>query len=117
MMLTIAQLRAKRAQYKSLYPVIAIRTQDEPYVAGVVAHKSNKWINGRETDAKLSGLSATNLRTRSAKAIKMHSSEHDTRSGYYYGKYQAIIGGTCYRYGEDAGEVIILDPVVIEILS
>ena len=39
------------------------------------------------------------------------------RHGYYYGDYVAVIAGNAWDYGEDAGEIVIHDPIVIEILA
>lgn len=35
----------------------------------------------------------------------------------YYGDRAAIVAGNSYEYGEDDGEIIIADPVVIEIIA
>lgn len=39
------------------------------------------------------------------------------RHGYYYGDHVAVIAGNSWDYGEDAGEIVIHDPIVIEILA
>lgn len=49
----------------------------------------------------------------SAPEISMHGSDHD--HAYYFGENVAIICGDSYEYGEDAGEVVISDPVCVYI--
>ena len=35
----------------------------------------------------------------------------------YFGAYVAVVAGNEYEYGEDAGEIIIRDPVVVAVIS
>lgn len=112
--LTIAEIREAAKKYEGEYEVIAIRTQEvDPFEIGEMNHKSQVWEDGEETDENLDGVCATDI---GSFGVKMHSNEYDHRSGFYFGEYQAIIGGNHYKLGEDDGEVIISDPVVLEII-
>ena len=110
----IKEIREIAEQYKNEYEAVAVRTQEEEFKLGTIGHLSKIWDNGEETEIELNGISATDIES---EAVKMHSEEHDLRSGYYYGDHLAIIVGNNYTMGEDDGEVIITDAEVIEILK
>lgn len=95
------------------FEFIGIRTQDEPFELGGIDHLSHVWEDGDDTGEELNGISATNV---NSPCIKMHSDEADWRTGKYLGKHCAIIAGNHAERGEDAGEIIIVDAVVVEIL-
>lgn len=111
--LSINELRQLAQKYDA-YEVVAIRTQETPFTLGEMTHQSKVWIDGNETDDNVGGVCATDI---DSYGLKMHSSESDTYSGFYFGDHQAIIAGYRYQLGVDDGEVIIYDPVVVEILS
>ena len=112
--LSVIEIKEIAKKYKGKYEVIAIRTQDiAPFELGEMDHESKVWEDGEESDEGIGGLCATSI---DSSGIKMHSSEYDHWSGFYFGDYQAIIGGNHYELGEDDGEVIIQDPVVLEII-
>lgn len=50
-------------------------------------------------------------------AMRWDSINEAQRHGYYYGDYVAVIAGNSWDYGEDSGEIVIHDPIVIEILA
>ena len=35
----------------------------------------------------------------------------------YFGDYVAVVAGNSYTYGEDPGEIVIADAVVVEVLA
>ena len=86
------------------YEAVGVRVQDVPFAPGPMAHRSHVWDNGDDTGEELPGVSA--MRWDAAQ-----------RHGYYYGDYVAVIAGNAWDYGEDAGEIVIHDPIVIEILA
>ena len=112
--LTVDEIRAIAEKYMDDYEVIAIRTQNVPFELGEMTHESKVWDDGDETEESLNGICATNIKN---SAVDMHSSDHTTYRGYYDGEYQAIIAGNYYSYGEDNGEIIISDPIVVEIIA
>lgn len=112
--MTISEIKVAAEKFIGEYAVVAIRTQEVAFDLGEISHNSKVWDNGDETDEELDGISATNINSR---MVKMHSSEYDSHSGYYYGKHMAIIIGNRYEMGEDDGEVIIQDATVVEILK
>jgi hypothetical protein len=46
----------------------------------------------------------------------MHT-DSDPRYGFYFGDHKAIIAGNFAECGEDPGEIVISDPVVVEIIA
>lgn len=89
------------------YEAVGARVQDVPFALGPMAHRSHVWYNGDDTGEELPGVSA--MRWDSVDAAQRH--------GYYYGDYVAVIAGNAWDYGEDAVEIVIHDPIVIEILA
>lgn len=87
------------------YEKIAIRVQDVPFSMGPIDHCSHVWVDGEETEDTLDGVCGQDVNT------------IDRYNNVYYGEHVAIIAGNDYTYGEDAGEVIISDAVVIAILA
>lgn len=110
------------APYLGKYKYIGIRTQEEPFELGDMQHQSVVWRNGDETNQKLGGISATNIKS---EAVAAHSDiKGDYRkmrnyrnSGYYYGNNVAIIVGNEAKRGEDYGEIVIKDPKVVRIVK
>lgn len=110
------------APYIGKYKYVAIRTQEESFQLGDIEHKSSVWRNGEETNRKLTGISATNIKSN---AIAMHSDAKKERSmqkkykinGYYYGDNVAIIVGNNAKRGADAGEIVINDAKVVKIIK
>ena len=88
------------------YEVYGIRTQEMPFELGEIDHCSHVWENGEETDEEMDGICCTRR-----EYAKLHA------DGYYFGEHIAIIAGTRYTDGEDDGEIIIRDPVVVRILA
>lgn len=86
------------------YEYIGIRVQEVPFEIGVLDHISHVWDNGEDTGEELDGVSVLS-------ANYAHLAEQ------YYGKYLAIVAGNCAVYGEDLGELVISDAVVLEVLA
>lgn len=87
------------------YEKIGIRVQEVPFELGEMDHRSHVWVDGDETDELLPGVSAQDIKT-----IDKYRNE-------YFGGYVAVVAGNEYEYGEDAGEIIIRDPVVVAVLA
>lgn len=108
------------APYLGKYKYIGIRTQEEPFELGHMQHQSVIWRNGDETNQKLGGISATNIKS---EAVAAHSDikkdylkmRNYRNSGYYYGNNVAIIVGNEAKRGSDYGEIIIKNPKVVRI--
>ena len=111
--MTVKELKDLADKYSADYGYIGVRTQEEPFELGEVEHRSSVWVDGDETDGKLNGVSATNV---NSDALEMHT-DGDPRYGFYFGDHKAIIAGNFAEYGEDPGEIIISDPVVVEIIA
>lgn len=112
--MTVQNILEAAQKYTNDYEIIGIRTQEEPFELGRINHTSHIWDNGDDTGDTLDGISATII---NSQAIIMHSDEHTYFSGFYFGNHKAIIGGNRFEYGEDDGELIIKDPVVVGILA
>ena len=89
------------------YEAVGVRVQDVPFAPGPMAHRSHVWDNGDDTGEELPGVSA----------MRWDSIDAAQRHGHYYGDYVAGIAGNSWDYGEDAEEIVIHDPIVIEILA
>lgn len=89
------------------YEAVGVRVQDVPFAPGPMAHRSHVWDNGDDTGEELPGVSA----------MRWDSIDAAQRNGYYYGDHVAVIASNSWDYGEDAGEIVIHDPIVIEILA
>lgn len=87
------------------YEVIGIRVQEVPFALGEMTHVSKVWVDGDETDEDLDGVCAQAVNT---------LEKYDNQ---YFGDHIAIVAGNEYSYGEDPGEIIIRDPVVVAILA
>ncbi|GHU42113.1 hypothetical protein FACS1894111_05490 [Clostridia bacterium] len=96
------------------YEYVGVRTQEEPFEIGEIEHLSKVWIDGEETEELLDGISVTDFES---EMVIMHGVDHTTRSGYYYGEHIAIVCGNFATYGQDEGEIIINNAVVMEVIS
>lgn len=105
---------ARRVYSEDLYDVVAVRSQDVPFQLGRMSHASNVWVDGEDTGEELPGLCATYADQPGA---RMHASDYSVYQGYYPGEHVAIVCGYRDECGRDEDEVIIYDPVVVEILS
>lgn len=84
---------------------IGIRVQDDyTFELGMLNHVSHIWDDGDDTGEELPGVCV----------IRADRAE---LANTYYGDHIAIIGGNHIEYGEDDGELIVSDPVVIEVLA
>ena len=86
------------------YEVIGIRIQEEPFQPGELEHRSHVWVDEEDTGEELNGVS-----------VVRYDSIGQAQS--YFGDHAAIIVGNRYTYGEDPGEIVIEDPIVVEVLA
>ncbi len=101
----INEIKAKNFDYGFDY--IGIRVQEEPAIEGILNHQSVQWTNGEETDEKLNGVCAINVNDDVNHLINYQG---------YHGDWLLLLGSNNIEYGEDDGEIIMIDPYVIEIL-
>lgn len=87
------------------YEKVGLRVQEVPFELGKMAHVSRVWVDGDETDEELDGVCAQDVST---------LGQYDNQ---YFGSHVAIVAGNEYSYGEDPGEIIISDPVVVAIFA
>jgi len=86
------------------YEWVGIRVQEQPFELGGLNHRSSVWVDGDETGELLDGLCAIDYR-------HLHNAQS------YYGDHMAIIAGNRATWGDDPGEIIIEDAVVVEIIK
>ena len=107
-MMTAEMIEKAKATAEELfydYEVIGIRVQEESFELGSINHLSHVWVDGEDTGDELDGICAQDVRT-----IERYDNG-------YFGNHIAIIAGNSYSYGEDAGEVVVEDAIVVEILA
>ena len=73
-------------------------------ILGEMDHCSHIWDDGEDTGEELPGVSV--IRSDEAELAKD-----------YFGDYVAVVAGNSYTYGEDPGEIVIADAVVVEVLA
>lgn len=97
------------------YAYCGIRVDDDVnYSVGDQTAPSRIWADGDPTEDTLNGTSCIGLRTDAgAEDIAAALDAADS----YYGNRLYLIAGDSMEYGEDAGEYIIRDAVVIAIIK
>lgn len=97
------------------YEYIGVRTQEEAFALGEISHCSSVWVDEEETDDMLDGICCTSI---DSPAIVAHCDE-GVRSMYgkYYGGHSALIASNDADIGEDVGELILRDAVVVKIIK
>lgn len=96
------------------YEYIGLRTQEQEFELGSIDHCSKVWDDGNETDEELDGISVTSIN--SDAGIKMHDKEASPFN-YYYGNHTAILASNKAEYGEDMGEIVLKNAVVLYIIK
>lgn len=91
-------------KYELDYNYIGIRVQEEEFELGSMDHVSKVWVDGDETDEELDGVCVIDINKLSG-------------SDGYFGDHVAVVCGDRADYGQDYGELIISDAVVVEILA
>lgn len=89
------------------YEYVGVRVQEQEFELGEITHKSHVWgydDNDEVVDfgEELDGICCTRLES--------------LEKNEYYGDHIAIICGYSATFGNDDGEIIIEDPVVIKII-
>jgi hypothetical protein len=112
-MVTVKQIKeiANELKVKG-YKHVGIRVQEGDcgaVVGQVVGHCSNIWVDGEMQEGKLNGLCAV-------KAKKYSINTVDKFSGYE-GNTVLILGSQKATKGYDEGEIIMSEPVVLEVRS
>lgn len=103
----ISKIKEIAEKYTMDYEKIGIRFQDEAFGLGPIGHVSNVWVDGEDTGEEMDGISVFGV-----DALGRASTEP-----YEWFDHIAVIGGNDYVYGEDAGELVISDPVVLGIIK
>ena len=88
------------------YERIGIRVQENEFTEGEMLGNSFVWIDGECTDEELDGTCAINL----------DDAKCAIENGYF-GEHIALIAGDRFEWGQDEGEIIIKDAVVIEVIA
>jgi hypothetical protein len=102
----IKQLAKYAEKYEGEYGYIGIRIQESDYgvvVGQQINHTSSVWVDNEQTEQFVNGTSAISI----------------NNTGYitgYPGNVILILGSDRIEYGEDAGEIVMKNPVIIEIV-
>ena len=99
------QIKDIAEKYKYDYTTCMVRIQDVPFELGEMSHISHVWVDGTDTGDELDGVCGISL------------DSIDYINTIYFGDHIALLSGTDYTYGEDVGEVIMADAVVLEIIA
>lgn len=102
-MIKTAKEVAKELFYE--YEKIGVRAQDVPFELGSMDYVSHVWDGDCDTGEELNGVCTQDVYTL------------DKYNNHYFGNHFAIIAGNEYEIGNDPGEIIIRDPVVVKILA
>lgn len=85
-----------------------IQEIDTTEIGNEINYVSKVWVEGEETDEELNGVCAI-----SAKVVKSLSNQ----SGDYFGNYIYLLGSNSTESGEDFGEIIMQNAVVLAKLT
>lgn len=100
---------AERLKYwydETLYGYVGLRFQDEPFAVGeAIDHNSHVWDDDNDTGEELPGLCV------------LREDAVDHVGCYDWMKHCAIVGYDYMEYGQDYGEHIANNPVVLEVLK
>jgi len=93
----------------SEYDFIGIRVEEEinQSIGQIVTHKSYVWDDGVQTDELINGVCA----------IDITQVKYLDNFGGYFGKIVYILGSYSAEYGNDCGEIIMRDAVVLDIID
>ena len=100
---------AKKIQTSNYnYDFIGIRVQEENTnnIGDTIYHKSYVWDDGNITDEELNGICAIEIQV-ARKLIDY---------GGYQGKYAYILGSDYCTKGNDVGEIIMKDAIVLDVI-
>ena len=96
------------------YEYYGIRIEDRvEYNIGDYTNKSRIWDNGNPTENTLNGTSCIGIPYNSCLEDIVRAI---TTAGIYYGTSCYLIAGNSMEFGEDAGEYIIQNAEVVEII-
>lgn len=100
------------------HDVIGLRGMDEPAEIGEVLPPSRVWADNEPTEHLLNGTSAVRviLHERGADDPDAAVDAAIRLAAAYPYEHWVVIGSTHYSYGEDEGEVVMVDPVVVAAL-
>ena len=107
---TIRQLAELGKKYQDDYEYVGIRVQEQAFELGPIYHCSNVWDDGEMTEIELNGICTIDIDHVEGAMYKLGKCEYWPYRGYHV----AVIVGNRATYGEDLGELVIEDPVVVE---
>lgn len=101
---------AQKVKDNNNFDFIGIRVQENfsEKIGDVLSHRSFVWVDGEETKELLNGVCAIN-------ANKLNFT-FGLSNGGYSGDMVLILGSNDAERGEDVSEIIMKDPVIIDIL-
>lgn len=105
-LVNIDEIRRKYDYWEDgTFNMIGFRIQEEPFSLGKIEHRSYEWIDDEQTDEVLDGICTIGIE------------DIENANAEYCGDHVAVICGMRGHGGYDYGELIITDPVVVEIIK
>lgn len=110
-----------RIMRRGEYDNYGLRVTEDPLTVGETAPHSWSWRDGNWTDEPLDGASAMSLDLARRDGVQsipwaLENAGYRLRDGfhpYYPGEHVSLIGGNVFSAGEDVGEIILSDGVVL----
>ena len=99
----------------SVWTWYGVRCCDDDLARGDKVPASRVWDDGEPTDEMLAGASC--LKVAHDGIGPAHILDHLARLSSYVGDHVYLVGGHYASYGEDDGEIVIEDAVVIDVIS
>jgi hypothetical protein len=101
---------AQRVKENNDYDFIGIRVQEfnDKKIGDTLTHRSSVWVDGEETTELLNGVCAVNS--------KNMNFTFGLSNGGYSGDVVLILGCNDAERGEDVSEIIMNNPIIIDIL-
>lgn len=90
------------------YDCIGLRVQEDDIDSkgDIMRHKSYVWIDGDITDDQLEGVCA----------VDVEDADKLSKYSGYPGNYVYVLGSVRARGGNDPGEIIMINPVVLDLI-
>jgi len=104
-----ADIEAIIDEAKRHYEFVGLRTVEDGHDP---LEESKVWIDGEITEDGVGGVCATDVDEFTAYA-QHNMAEKNYRVGFYFGENTYIVAGNKSSYGDDLGEIVIEDAIVI----
>lgn len=107
----ITEIAKKVMEQNYDFDHIGLRVQESDHGTSAgeeIEHLSRHWIDGDMTDDEIDGICAIDARSAAKRVLKF---------GAYMGNVVLVLGSNRRAYGEDDGEIIMHNPIVLDIIQ